>query len=275
MPEVISDTLAPPARASSLSLLQLPGEIRNAIYRHTLEVHKMRVPLPPVYLQTSMVKRNTVSNILLVCRQIYYEARTLLEREAVVYVPIYHARNYNRTIDPTTESAKFQTAYHALRRFMNVHLHLHQHYNSFAWYAEERRTWTSLMNAVKALTVSSKFLRYDTRQPRRAVIHFSGYYGVILEWIDALVLPLIEVMAQDKSTEWELRFYMVFDERNVSRYVFVRNPGWLNEMRAKFGINLNIVIEIRNGEVPQDSGGFRFTSTVTACSRSWKNTDPE
>ncbi|KAF2690920.1 hypothetical protein K458DRAFT_355256 [Lentithecium fluviatile CBS 122367] len=113
-------------------ILQLPGEVRNAIYRYALDIGTpanptTRIPLRP---HTAQRPKNSLA-LLRNCKQISVEARTMMEAIDIVYVPVMPTVKYEMVVQRILHNVVSpltgidNTFFAALTTYMNVHIHLH------------------------------------------------------------------------------------------------------------------------------------------------------
>jgi len=205
---------AKPLLPNRLTFFSLPGELRNEIYRLTLEKDYQRVPVDPCYLN----RPDPYVALLQTCSAVYFEARSYMVEKQTAYIPVMPGMDW-RYGEPEEEygysRATKDTTVCALTDFMSVHFHLHlellrkEDYNPDALIG-------SLAQAIKVCTPHSwdLYLKHGLGK-RRAIVHldhllslwpklFGGHNCVRVGTFQ----HLIQLMAKDKMTDWEIRYYV-------------------------------------------------------------------
>ncbi|KAF1960409.1 hypothetical protein CC80DRAFT_544858 [Byssothecium circinans] len=209
---------------------KLPGEIRNLIYQHLLQTCNAHEPSQNdigagagacrrADGSTSIpARRDTASNILLTCGQIYQEARPLLENVATAYLPIVDRFNYMNLVDALNQKTTAENPYpgpvtttysSVLATFSKVHIHLHYH----AHHTHSVKGLLSRLKLVLQLFIAASPTFHPSK--RQAIVHFSSFFDKWFpfpcrEWVTPpypTVTPadIIGVMGGDQNTDWEVR----------------------------------------------------------------------
>ncbi|KAF2787327.1 hypothetical protein K505DRAFT_343032 [Melanomma pulvis-pyrius CBS 109.77] len=298
---------------SNSLLLLLPGEIRNAIYRYCLGVRYDRVPRPPgpyehppgSYQYSSGLNehppdpderpaRDDAFNLLQTCRQIYTEARSLLERTAVAYVPVTGVTNFGVAIHQINRSTPADllpagvTVLQALTNFWHVRFHLHtatslkermNATNAISFDREACKLFSRLRQALLIFTSASpRLVQARGHAKRRAVVHFDHYFALWSKRIKHhqrvyTIFHLINLMGRDTDTVWEIRFYQntEFDD------IFGDGPRsrasvWNELVRlCQPYEHVTPKMEIYGADLPEGNDAYEHTRDITPSSIYWSS----
>ncbi|KAF2004904.1 hypothetical protein P154DRAFT_560312 [Amniculicola lignicola CBS 123094] len=110
------------------SFLYFPGEIRNQVYDHVLDMKPSRTLVPR---RDPNTKPCAFLGLLLACRQLSFELRTRIEAQLTAYIPIMGGMRFGALAHQILESGTADlcpvqaTVLTALTSFMNVRFHFH------------------------------------------------------------------------------------------------------------------------------------------------------
>ena len=209
-----------PLVPDKLTIFSLPGELRNAIYHLALEKDYQRVPLNPVYLN----KPDPYIALLQTCSTVYHEARSYMVEKQTAYIPVMPGLDWSYgepAADYGLSRATKDTTVCALTDFMSVHFHLHLELMRREDYDPDMLL-ASLAQAIKIFTKGSwaLYLKHSLGK-RRAVVHLDHLlslwpkFGLDPVCIEMGTLQrLVELIAQDKMTDWEIRYYVGTGQAN-------------------------------------------------------------
>ncbi|CAA9962885.1 hypothetical protein PTMSG1_06253 [Pyrenophora teres f. maculata] len=203
-----------PGRATFLSL---PGELRNRVYAVCFDVEHSRVPLNPFYLN----KPDQYIALARTCSQIYAEVRSYIIKNQAAYIPVMVGMNFDYEDKLEDEFGLTlgtnDTIAAALTDFTNVHFHLH-----VDLIAGENSYDPSLLIAFLRWAIEtfqsqsmSMFIRHGFKSRRRATVHLDHFLSLwpklhpVNDGIPVGALKgLVELLAKDKATDWEIRYYI-------------------------------------------------------------------
>jgi hypothetical protein len=194
------------------SFLDLPGEIRNKIYHYALGTGTRRVPRCPNTKEWANTnKPDGGCNLLLLCRQIGFEAGTLFSNWATAYIPITihldipnilirHARDAPiRPWESTIRSALDETK--------DLHLHLHL---EFVRYYAIQGVFVRLLDTLAY--VAFKRSRCWGEQRRNITVHLDHFLAN--DWKDTVTHEegslwlLINKMGRMTDVDFTLAYYV-------------------------------------------------------------------
>lgn len=200
---------------SNLTIFDLPGEIRNEIYRLALDKEYQRVPLNPMYRN----KPDPFSALLRTCSRMYEEARSYMTEKQTAYIPVLPDMDWTygkNAINYGVQQETKDTVVCALTDFMTVHFHLHLDLLRKEDYDPDALL-SSLARAIEIYQLHSSelFIKHNL-EPRRATIHLDHLLSLWpkLRRYHQSYLPigslqcLVNLIAKDKTTEWQIRYYV-------------------------------------------------------------------
>ncbi|KAF2642315.1 hypothetical protein P280DRAFT_263118 [Massarina eburnea CBS 473.64] len=288
---------------TSTGFFKLSGEIRNLIYFYLLNTTSTHDILyndtgAGAYACkrsdgsiTQPGRRDPAFNILQTCRQIYKEARPLLENNSSAYLPIidrFHYGSLVRVLDnqkalfPGPVNATYAAA---LASFWTVKICLH--YHAFPAPKAPFEILARLELVLQQFTEASPSFANPQFRKRQATVHFSNFFSLwfpypcyaLLERAARVYAPadMVYLMGQDQNTEWDVRLYQ--NVRRVEKGWFFRTHSWVGvrtftemvEMAKKFD-NVRVTVEI-GGELDLAEvdmlEGVVYTKEVTELSPQW------
>lgn len=204
-------------------IFDLPGEIRNIIYTYALAQSFQRVPLDTNYRGS----RDWSTSLLLTCSTIYHETRSYIAEKQTVYIPVLTGTNWRYgDLVPNygfTLATK-DTIVCSLTDFHNVHFHLHIDPLECSRF-DPQKLLKILISALGKFLASSPtlYINRNLEAARRAVIHLDHMLSLwpkILKGANCLtwesIRHLIDFIAQDKLTIWEIRYYLPTGQAGVA-----------------------------------------------------------
>lgn len=270
------------------SLTGLSAEIRNMIYRYSLGMDNELTPRS----QTDLAARPDAFNLLQTCRQIHKEARSLLEQVAVLYVPVTGRTNIGSSIYQINRSKYAPlspgdfTALQGLTTFWHVHIHLHSAYEVYTGMTVQEtvaldRDTCNLYSRLRQIllvytTASSNVVEGRSHLKRHAIVHFDHYFTLwkkrIEHHLQAYKLwHLINIMARDINTTWEIRYYesTEFDGQSKNGMQF-RAETWAEfEVLCKSYNHISLKMEIYGAELPEGEKQYKHTRKKTSSKAIW------
>lgn len=277
---------APKGHELQSRLLSLPPEIRNLIYMYALDIEGFT--LPNVRVPKSWKDRtaqNKCTNALRLCKQIAYEAESLMTGNDVAYITIMGCMDFAEIIDSVLTRSNLPlpatqiTMSAALIHFQNVHLHLHtEHWSSQDLSDPEpfislhtAYVYGRLRQALIIFTCASAIHFAGVGNQRRAMVHFDHFFS---DWRHMLsmagpykLIHLLGIMGEDTTTSWEVRYYVHTGgsekalKWNEWDQHLTRHFKHLQSMCAKFQ-NIKLIAEVY-GEMTWSLEGT--TSEMTRC----------
>jgi len=224
------------------TFFDLSGELRNQIYDLALDKQYQRVPLNPYYLN----KPDPYIALLQTCSQIYKEARSYLVEKQVAYVPVMAGMQYDYGTELSEDyglsKETTDTIAASLTDFMEVQFHLHidilrvsinrrwDGSDDFRLNDANGEKWNivalldTLHQAIKNYTPHSwnLYLEHELGK-RRATVHLDHLLSL---WPRispehpcvpiAAMRDLVDLMAKDTMTEWQIRYYIPTGQAGVS-----------------------------------------------------------
>ncbi|KAF2849032.1 hypothetical protein T440DRAFT_453518 [Plenodomus tracheiphilus IPT5] len=239
------------------SFLDLPGEVRNRIYEFTLNSGTKEDPRIWVPKSGhSSAPHDPASNLFRLCKTISYEARTLMEARDNYYIPIMPAMDFSVLVANTikygsrSSTPTQSTIMHSLTMAKNVHIHLHVNYRPNPDPDDDEPFLDPLMcNILGRL--------------RQALIMFING--------SELTASSAEIMGRDKSTQWELKYYVYTSEAE-------RNDYWWAEMdeslSAQHASHQKLCSRFTNVKLTAEVYGERIWSLEGKCKDVTRNITP-
>lgn len=275
------------------SFLDLPGEIRNEIYKHALGMNCLRFaakgPDRTEDGAIESVRHHTRFNILAVCHQIGYEAGKMFLNHAIAYIPVSTSFNLRgmqmRMFKGIALTNADYTMHAALQNVKDIHFHLHLHREDRYYSGGPIRQLKDLISHIREL---SEYLsiRQAWGDPRNITVHldhyFSKNYRAYLSTAVSLY-SLFHQMGKAERVNWTLAYYV--DTGLSSEEV----PGtkWQNQRKSEFNQiagyvkrqpNIKIRVEVlgcgkwEDAEMPAE--WLRCATTeVTRQNMVWRPTD--
>jgi hypothetical protein len=215
--------------------LDLPGELRNEVYKHALGLGRIRVPLPAISKQTSQkektTRKDTSFDFFAVCHQIGHEAGTLFCRHGTAYIPVstnldllkmHHrmAKGGGRKAFSASEC----TIHAALHDVKDLHLHMH-------FQKDDRYLTKGPMHQL--LEITRYLSRHDFPElywggKRRSItVHLDQYFAKSWRfWPLPGPRPpaVISSMGKGEDIDWTIAYYVDTGS----------NPEWVPSYRWKF-----------------------------------------
>ncbi|KAF2119238.1 hypothetical protein BDV96DRAFT_567245 [Lophiotrema nucula] len=281
------------------TIFDLPGELRNEIYRIALDAAKELVPY--YRRKGTEVSPNTLTNkdfsLFLTSTAVFHEARGLVANEVTAYIPVTYGvawvdgytpstdtfADLART-DPESRSGNKElmsvTAHEALAEFMTVHFHLHCR----AKYKDDFYPQHVLQALKDACQVFMKHSQQASKKHkwrrRKAIIHLDHFVSTWSHWQPFIINAypdLVNFLVADINTHWEIRYYVPTGTMDKPIEVAFRDAD-LAQFRAlcRDRLNLSVKAEIYGDvlweEVEDDVHWKDFwTRDVTPCSSVWDN----
>jgi hypothetical protein len=205
-----------------LTIFALPGELRNEIYRLALDKDFQRVPLNSEYRNAP----DPYIGLLQMCSAVYHETRSYMAEKQTAYIPVLADLEWTYGEPSETyglSRATKDTTVCALTDFMSVHFHLHVHLLCELDY-DSAALLDSLKQALKIHKAHSwnLYVQHGLGQ-RRAVVHLDHLLslwpklGVGERYLPIGTLKaLVELLAEDKMTDWEIRYYVSTGQANAA-----------------------------------------------------------
>ncbi|KAL6703008.1 hypothetical protein ACN47E_010284 [Coniothyrium glycines] len=272
--------------------LRIPAELRNSIYEFVLGVGTDISPTTQVACRVGLPDLAASKTVFQLCRHISLEARYVMQRTNIAYVPILPGMDFAALINdvlqrgPKALLPTQATILSALIRFKKVHIHCHtNHWPSKDPDDEEPFIDASallmiarLRQAVLVFTCAST-LNFDKTTRRTCIIHLDHLWS---DWRHMNhsacrygLQHLLRVMERDKNTTWELRYYVFTG--NLERDS--RWPEWddflVKEYQSLYGTcskfsNVKLIPEVY-GEMRWSQEGeiAEVTRRITPSSTLW------
>jgi hypothetical protein len=205
------------------TFFSIPGELRNQVYDLTLGAQAQRTPLNPFHLNLP----DPYVALLQTCSQLYSEARSYLVEKKTAYVPVTAGMDYS--YGPPEDAYGLSretkdTIAAALTDFMSVHLHLHIDLIPGQERYRASELLGSLHDAIARFQPCSweLYLKHNMGN-RQAVVHLDHllslwpkmYAGQNCVPVGALK-ALVDLLARDRMTDWEIRYYVPTGQVNGS-----------------------------------------------------------
>jgi hypothetical protein len=212
---------AQPLIPSRSTIFSLPGELRNQIYDLTLGAQPQRTPLNSFHLN----RPDPYVALLQTCSQLYSETRSYLVEQKPAYIPITAGMDYSYGAPSDSyglSRATKDTIAASLTDFMNVEFHLHVDLLPGQERYSVYEVLSSLESAITQFQPRSwdLYMKHDMGN-RKATVHLDHllslwpkmYAGQNCVPVGALK-ALVDVLARDKMTNWEIRYYVPTGQAN-------------------------------------------------------------
>ena len=194
-------------RHKGLTFGDLPGELRNEIYRLVFDVPSQE--LVP-HQSSDQQRRKNIINLLRASSYVFHEARGLMENELFAHIPVLSLLTYGTAAIPDSRAG---TITRALEVFMNVHFHLHLEHEKFTHTTPKESVADMLSQLHHVLRIFMAHSQMASRKHqwrrRKAIIHLDD---LVVEWTsrDRYIVGsyrrLVELISWDVNTDWEIRF---------------------------------------------------------------------
>ncbi|ORY12191.1 hypothetical protein BCR34DRAFT_614092 [Clohesyomyces aquaticus] len=282
---VISSTISD---ATRYSFLDLPGEICNRIYCYTLAIGQKCVPCPAGLNK----KRGSGFQLLVLCKQIHNEARSLLENKSTAYIPVTGMTPFGASINQVlafgqrTVSPVLYTMIIALTTFMSVHIHMHcdATWTENGFVNVDKSSMGLIHRLRQALLIhtsnSADLVHASNGRNRYATVHLDQF---IMFWRHRLPgaisnLPwnlwhCLEIMGRDTDTIWDVRYYVWTVDKDFNQ----RHPEWEENQWVQYREvkalceqydHVKLTVEVYGEQVWDKEGGLeREGSTMRETTR--------
>jgi hypothetical protein len=228
---------------SQSPLFRLPGEIRNRIYHHALEMRLIRFSRQSVpdssalrfnEMQEHLNQDASSTNLLLVCKAIFSEAGSLFAESALAEIDLQALARLN------------QTAKHALDTFMNVSItypidnEMKMRPGRHSRRVTNGQYGWALYRALKLYTRASARLCAERQLRRKATIGYGLRWPTRTQFVRSL-----RDMARDKYTYWTVEMQYEFHKTGEdSEFDELRYIAWARDEVDKLGKRISLSVTL-------------------------------